>query len=84
MVEKTELFAAISNRANEIRSYPNACAFTDRLQEELNALIVYARANFADYDDTAPQFSRFATRKEAETMARDTKLIEKLVLTTKK
>lgn len=79
MFTKEELFSAISRRNAEIKSYPNACAYVDDMQGELNALIVYARRHFSDYNDVAPQFNRFTTKKEAENIANDIELIKALV-----
>lgn len=64
MVEKTKLYEAIKLRNKELRGFP-VCACRDSMQSELNALIMFARSNYEDYDDAAPSFNRFSSKRDA-------------------
>ena len=72
MSETTVISAEIIKKAMRIRSgiiigYPNPCAYTDRFQEEYNALAVYLAVHYPDDKEIstyAPVFTEISTWEE--------------------
>ena len=79
MSETTVISAEIIKKAMRIRSgiiigYPNPCAYTDRFQEEYNALAVYLAVHYPDDKEIstyAPVFTEISTWEQAVKAAND-------------